>query len=90
MNKDEIADCLREKAKLQEAAYLREKAAAEYLRSTYGHGAAKTLSKLRCVGGGPVFHKCGRVVVYTQSALDTWATGKISGPLRSTSELAAA
>jgi hypothetical protein len=74
----------------QGAEYLREKTAAEYLRDRYGHGAAKTLSKLRCIGGGPEFHKAGRVVVYTREALDKWATGILSRPLRSTSEQAAA
>ncbi len=74
----------------QIAEYLREKAASEYLKARYGHGAAKTLSKLRCVGGGPAFHKCGRVVVYTREALDKWALAKLSKPLRSTSEPVAA
>ena len=72
------------------AAFLRERAASEYLKSQYGHGAAKTLAKLRCIGGGPEFHKAGRVVVYTREALDKWATDKLSRPLRSTSEMATA
>jgi hypothetical protein len=70
--------------------YLREKAAAEYLRARYGHGAAKTLSKLRVIGGGPEFRKAGRLVVYTREALDKWAASKLSRPLRSTSEVCAA
>jgi hypothetical protein len=71
-------------------AFLRERAASEYLTSRYGHGAARTLAKLRCIGGGPEFHKAGRVVLYTREALDSWATGKLSRPLRSTSETTAA
>ena len=74
----------------ESAAYLREKAASEYLKAQYGHGAAKTLSKLRCLGGGPEFHKFGRIVVYTRGALDKWATARLSRPLRSTSEMATA
>ena len=70
---------------MAETNYLRSSTAAKYLRERYGHGAARTLAKLRCVGGGPEFHKCGRVVVYTTEALDKWAIGKISSPLRSTS-----
>ncbi len=73
-----------------EPVYLREKAASAYLMARYGHGAAKTLGKLRCIGGGPEFHKAGRVVLYTREALDAWATAKVSRPLRSTSELATA
>ena len=74
----------------QLAEYLREKAASEYLKARYGHGAAKTLAKLRCIGGGPEFQKAGRVVVYKREALDKWAESRLSRPLRSTSELAAA
>lgn len=34
--------------------------------------APSTLSKLRCVGGGPVFIKCGRRVVYDRRDLDAF------------------
>jgi hypothetical protein len=78
MNKDEREE------------YLREKSASDYLKSRYGHGSVKTLAKLRCTGGGPEFHKAGRLVVYTRGALDKWAMAKLSRPLRSTSELSAA
>ena len=70
--------------------FMREKAASEYLKTKYGHGAAKTLAKLRTVGGGPEFRKAGRLVVYTRNALDTWAIGRLSRPLRSTSDIEAA
>lgn len=76
--------------KSEGAAYLREKAAAEYLKARYGHGAAKTLSKLRVIGGGPEFRKSGRLVLYETRSLDDWATSKLSRPLRSTSEVVAA
>jgi predicted DNA-binding transcriptional regulator AlpA len=31
-----------------------------------------TLNKLRCVGGGPVFHKAGRAVIYDRDDLTAW------------------
>ena len=31
-----------------------------------------TLAKFRCLGGGPVFTKLGRTVVYTRADLDEW------------------
>lgn len=73
-----------------EAEYLRPNAAAEYLQMKYGHGAATTLARLRCHGGGPTFHKSGGVVTYTREALDAWARAKLSRPLHSTADLAAA
>lgn len=33
----------------------------------------KTLNKLRCVGGGPEYHKLGRCVRYTREDLERWA-----------------
>ena len=71
--------------------FMRRRAAGNYLKDRYGHGSEKTLAKLACLGGGPEFHKAGdRVVLYTKEALDAWALAKISGPLKSTSEAAAA
>jgi hypothetical protein len=73
------------------SSFMRRSAAASYLRGRYGHGSEKTLAKLACLGGGPEFHKAGeRVVLYTREALDTWALARISRPLKSTSEAAAA
>ena len=66
--------------------FLRTPAAAKHLKDRYGHGSERTLTKLRCVGGGPEFHRSGRTVIYTPEALDKWATAKISPPLRSTSD----
>lgn len=42
-----------------------------------------TLEKLRCTGGGPVFSKMGRSVIYSLSDLESWAVAKAVG---STSE----
>ena len=67
--------------------YLRRRAAAEYLRSRWGIPCSeKTLAKLACVGGGPVYRLCGRIPLYTPADLDTFAESKISKPVRSTSE----
>jgi hypothetical protein len=71
--------------------FMRRRAAGNYLKDKYGHGSEKTLAKLASVGGGPEFHKAGdRVVLYRKEALDAWALAKISEPLKSTSEAAAA
>ena len=43
--------------------------AATYLREKFGHGSVKTLAKLRCLGGGPVFRKFGRLVLYGEADL---------------------
>jgi hypothetical protein len=52
--------------------------AAEYLFLSH-----KTLEKYRVVGGGPVFRKHGRLVVYEVADLDSWSAERKS---RSTSE----
>ena len=44
--------------------------------------AAATLAKLRCVGGGPLFTKLGRAVVYTVDDLEKWVAAQ--GKRRST------
>jgi hypothetical protein len=64
--------------------FLRRKDAAEYLLSKYGFGAERTLAKLACVGGGPLFRKAGKLVVYLPSDLDAWALSRLGPPRRST------
>jgi hypothetical protein len=49
--------------------------------------AAPTLETLRCRGGGPIFHRYGRRIVYRWADLLRWAEARLSAPLRSTSEL---
>ena len=72
------------------AEYLRTRQAAEFLRAQFGFGAISTLNKLRCVGGGPPFHRIGvRLVAYDKQELADWAASKIGPPLKSTSEVAA-
>ena len=68
------------------AKYLSRKAAGEYLKTTYGSGTANTLAKLASIGGGPVFRKASRRVLYEIPDLDAWAQAKISEPIRSTAE----
>jgi len=71
--------------------YLRRRAAAEHLRSRWGIPCSeKTLAKLACVGGGPVYRLCGRIPLYTPADLDAFAESKIGKPVRSTSEYEAA
>ncbi|MCY1270523.1 hypothetical protein D9M68_230290 [compost metagenome] len=48
--------------------YLTNDEAADYLRLS-----ARTLEKLRVIGGGPKFRKFGRRVMYGVADLDTWA-----------------
>jgi hypothetical protein len=67
--------------------YLRRRAAGKYLQEKYGFGAARTLAKLACVGGGPEFCKAGRIALYTAESLDRWAQSKISAPFQSTSNI---
>jgi hypothetical protein len=69
-----------------EEGFLRRKDAASYLVSKYGFGAERTLAKGVVTGDTPEFHKAGRIVLYTQRALDRWALAKISPAQRSTSQ----
>ena len=40
--------------------------------ATYCGSSASTFEKLRLTGGGPVYHKIGRRVVYRVADLDAW------------------
>jgi len=66
--------------------YLRPTTAAEFLHSHFGFGSRRTLAKLRVIGGGPVFRKAGRLVLYTPDDLLAWGNAKLSEPRRSTSD----
>ncbi|MGH9675492.1 MAG: hypothetical protein ACRD36_00195, partial [Candidatus Acidiferrum sp.] len=50
--------------------------------------AVGTLNKLRSIGGGPVFSRNGRRIVYRRSAILDWGNARVSHVMRSTSELA--
>jgi hypothetical protein len=67
--------------------YLRRRAAAEYLREQRGIPCSeKTLAKLACIGGGPLYRRFGRIPLYLIADLDAYAEAKLSKPIRSTSE----
>ncbi len=68
---------------------LRRTEAARYVTETYGFPCSpKTLAKLACVSSdGPPFRLAGRIPLYPQLGLDTWAKSKIGPLVRSTSEV---
>jgi hypothetical protein len=67
--------------------YLRRRAAAKYLRENRGIPTSeKTLAKLACVGGGPIYRRFGRIPLYLIADLDAYAEAKLSKPVHSTSE----
>jgi hypothetical protein len=66
--------------------YLRRNEAAQYLREHFGFGTTATLAKLATVGGGPLYRRAGKMVLYTPEDLEKWASARISGPRASTSD----
>ena len=52
--------------------YLTTAEAAVYLRLS-----SRTLEKHRCIGTGPRFRKVGRMIRYTISDLDKWASARV-------------
>lgn len=52
--------------------------------------ALRTLNKLASIGGGPVMQYSGRIPLYRPEDLDAWAEQRLSKPVRSTAEKAAA
>jgi hypothetical protein len=70
-----------------EPRYLRRRDAAAYLKDRWAlRCSEKTLANYATRGNGPVFQRYGRGVVYNRSALDDYAQGRMSAPMRSTSE----
>jgi hypothetical protein len=69
--------------------YLRRAQAASYLTDVIGLPCAtNTLNKLATIGGGPPFHKAGRIPLYKTDDLERWATARVSTrTFRSTSEV---
>ncbi len=65
---------------------LRRTEAAEFLKANYGFGSAQTLAKWATTGGGPPFHKMGRMVLYDLDKLKSWAEKKMGVLHLSTSE----
>lgn len=71
---------------MEASAFLDRNGAADYAKAKGVPLSPNTLRKLACVGGGPKFRKFGRRVLYSPSDLDAWIDGRLSGPLRSTSD----
>ena len=57
--------------------------ASEYMEFAHGF----TIAKLASIGGGPGFHRVGRMPLYPRDELDRWATEKLGRVVRSTSEI---
>lgn len=68
--------------------YLTRREASAYLSGRGLPTSHTTLAKLATVGGGPEYQRFGRRAVYVAEALDAWAAGRLSKPMRSTSEAA--
>ena len=69
---------------------LRRVEAARYISDKVGLPcSARTLAKLACIGGGPLYRKASRVPLYDPSDLLTWARSKIGRKQRSTSDVQA-
>lgn len=72
---------------LVESKRRRRKEASVYLREKWGiERAPSTLAKLATIGGGPRFVLAGRIPLYPESELDTWAQSITSPLLSSTSD----
>lgn len=70
---------------------LRRVEASDYLRRVHGvELAPATLAKLASIGGGPGFQKSLRTPLYPTDELDRWATERLGGLRRSTSDVGGA
>ena len=68
--------------------FLRREDASHYLKDRWGISiATQTLARMAVDGSGPMFQKNGRAVLYTEAGCDEWAEGRLTKPVRSTSEL---
>ncbi|HEV7283866.1 MAG TPA: hypothetical protein VGN75_03340 [Kaistia sp.] len=62
-----------------------------YLLQTHGIPITRaTLAKMATVGGGPCMSHFGRIPLYHVDDLDAWAAQRLSKPVASTAERAAA
>ena len=66
--------------------FLQPKHAAEYITETGLMASAKSLAKLRSVGGGPRFRRFGRRVVYERLAIDQWIEERLTRECANTSD----
>ena len=60
--------------------------AAQFLTDRGYPTAQRTLEKLACVGGGPIYQLFGRRALYTDDNLIAWAESRTSAPRSNTSE----
>ena len=60
--------------------------AADYICQRGPKVATSTLAKMRCLGGGPSFHKAGRLILYQSDSLDEWIIQRIGPEISNTSE----
>jgi hypothetical protein len=72
---------------LPPSALLRRKRCAEALTAHGFPVAEKTLATKVSRGGGPPYHKFGRLVLYRWGDVLAWAEARLSPPVRSSSEL---
>lgn len=68
--------------------YFGRREAARYLTERGYPTAQRTLEKLACLGGGPIYRVYGRRALYTAADLIAWAQSRTSAPRRHTSEAA--
>lgn len=66
--------------------YYGRREAARYLTDRGYPTAQRTLEKLACVGGGPVYRLYGRRALYAPIDLISWAQARTSTPRSNTSE----
>jgi len=60
-----------------ETRYLNTREAAAHIRDKGLPCSPNTLTKLRCVGGGPKFYSFGRRIIYTEPTLDEWIVERL-------------
>ena len=70
---------------MEDDRFLTPREASQYLAGLGLSYAPSTLAKLRCVGGGPVFHSFGRSTRYTPQRLREFVRSKLSAERTSTS-----
>ena len=67
--------------------FFRRTDAASYVTERWGVPCSpRTLAKLACVGGGPLYRLAGRFPLYSPPDLDDWVRNKIGPIKRSTSD----
>ncbi len=60
-----------------------------YLAAQGVRRTTSTLAKIRVLGGGPVYRKCNRAILYAKSDLDAWVASLMSPTAASTTAMKA-